>query len=189
MNLEDEINERLFSIGLIGKPRATSSKALSLLTNHYRSWLSNFLPDIDPFFRLKNSIIGFAYSTKKARVRSSFKCSHPENIYLMGQCFINYSCTFLANSLILIGENVDIGPNVGIYTIDHRLNAVTQKFTSDKRPVYIGDNSWIGGGSIILKGVKVAPMSVIGAGSVLTQSTDEGFLYAGVPAKKIKKIN
>jgi maltose O-acetyltransferase len=41
---------------------------------------------------------------------------------------------------------------------------------------------------MILSGVRIENKVVIGAGSVVTKNLESGFVYAGVPAKKIRKI-
>lgn len=50
----------------------------------------------------------------------------------------------------------------------------------------IGDDVWIGFGSIVMGGVKIANGTIIGAGSVVTHDTEPYSIYAGVPAKKIR---
>ncbi len=189
MNLEQEIIYRLKTEEIEVKETARKQhSSKDLLENHYRTMIFNFLPDISPLFRIKNELLGLGYIDRDCIIRSGFRYSHPKNIFILENTFINYSCTLLANSLILIGKNVAIGPNVSIYCINHHLTA-SKEFESERKPVYIDDNAWIGGGSIILPGVKIAKATVIGAGSVVTKSTEESHLYAGVPAKKIRKIN
>ena len=56
-----------------------------------------------------------------------------------------------------------------------------------KGPIVIEDDVWIGFGSIILSGVKLSQGTVVGAGSVVTKSTDPYSIVAGNPAKLIKK--
>ncbi len=56
-------------------------------------------------------------------------------------------------------------------------------------PVVIGDYTFIGTGSIILANSSLPNFSVLGAGSVLNKKySEEYFLYAGNPARPIKKI-
>lgn len=50
----------------------------------------------------------------------------------------------------------------------------------------VDDDVWIGIRTIVLPGLRIAKGGIIGAGSVLTKSTEEYSVYAGVPAKKIK---
>lgn len=57
------------------------------------------------------------------------------------------------------------------------------------KPVVIKRGAWIGGGSIILKGVVIGEYSVIGAGSVVTRSVPAGEIWAGNPARFIRKLD
>lgn len=81
-------------------------------------------------------------------------------------------CTYLKHPTI-IGNNVSIGHN-----------AIVHGCT-------IHDNVLVGMGAIIMDGCVVESNSIIGAGSVVTQNThvESGFIYAGIPAKKIKALN
>lgn len=58
----------------------------------------------------------------------------------------------------------------------------------NKDEVKIGDNVWIGWGSIILKGVTIGDNSIIGAGSVVISDVPANTLAAGNPAKIKKNI-
>ena len=51
----------------------------------------------------------------------------------------------------------------------------------------IGNDVWIGYGAIVMSGVTVRDGCIVAAGSVVTKDTDPYCIYAGVPAKKIKK--
>jgi acetyltransferase-like isoleucine patch superfamily enzyme len=51
--------------------------------------------------------------------------------------------------------------------------------------IVIEDDVWVGFGSIILSGVRVAQGSIIAAGSVVTKDVEAFCIYGGVPAKKI----
>ena len=56
------------------------------------------------------------------------------------------------------------------------------------KPVEIKDGVFVGAHSIILKGVTIGEGSIIGAGSVVTKSIPAGEVWAGNPAKFIRKI-
>lgn len=55
--------------------------------------------------------------------------------------------------------------------------------------ISIGDGCWIGANSTILGGVNIGKGTIIGAGSLVNKDCEPNSLYAGVPAKLIKRIN
>lgn len=92
-----------------------------------------------------------------------------------------------------IGNDVMMGPHCTIYTRNHKTDDVTttmrgQGFEEEK-PVYIGDDVWIGGNVTILPGVKIGSHSIIGACAVVTKDVPEWAVVAGNPAvvKKYRK--
>ena len=91
---------------------------------------------------------------------------------------------------ITIGDNVMMGPEVAIYTVNHCTERIdipmnVQGITPEK-PVVIGNDVWIGTRVIILGGVKVGTGSIIAAGSVVTKSIPAYTIVAGVPAKVVR---
>ena len=55
-------------------------------------------------------------------------------------------------------------------------------------PVVIKDGAFIGAHTIVLKGVTIGERSIVGAGSVVTRSIPDYEIWAGNPAKFIKKV-
>lgn len=103
--------------------------------------------------------------------------------------YANTGLTLLDTGGIKIGENVLIGPNVKIYTNNHPLNAEERRQGFELfKPVTIGNDVWIGGGSIICPGVTIADNAVIAAGSVVTKNVDADTLVGGNPAKLIRTL-
>lgn len=111
------------------------------------------------------------------------------NIRIGDGTFINSCCNLLDNDNITIGESCGIGPGVHIYTATHPVNfhdrAETKRITA---PVIIENKVWVGGGSIILPGVRIGEGAVIAAGSVVTKNVAPYSVYAGNPAVFKKKI-
>ena len=103
------------------------------------------------------------------------------------------SSAIVAKKIIMLGNNIRIGGNVVIY--DHDFHSLKAKERLSKHdigvktaPVNIEDNVFIGAHSIILKGVRIGKNSVVGAGSVVTKSIPDNEIWAGNPAKFIKKL-
>lgn len=104
------------------------------------------------------------------------------------------NCVLCAHNLIEVGDRATIGSGVKVYDTDfHPLDAeLRQKGYQGTvtKPVHIGDDTFIGAHSIIMKGVTIGAKSIIGAGSVVTKNIPPFEIWAGNPAvfcKKIKK--
>lgn len=115
--------------------------------------------------------------------------SYGVNISLGKQVFINANATLQDNAPIYIGQQTMIGPNAQLYTASHPLDA-TQRCNGFEvaKAIYIGQRVWIGGGAIILPGVRIGDEAVIGAGAVVTKDVSEKHVVAGNPAKVIKVL-
>ena len=106
-------------------------------------------------------------------------------------CFIGFNvhCDTNFPELIRIGNNV---------TISH--NCMLMSHTETPCPSWLGgkykvrakveicDGAWIGAHSLLLPGVTVASDCMVGAGSVVTKSTDQHALWAGNPCRRIKSL-
>src|SRR6185437_7650418 len=89
-------------------------------------------------------------------IRPRFTCDYGYNIQIGRNTHVNCDCVFFDGGPIHIGDDVEIGPMVQLYTTSHpveRRSAVTGRTLA--RPIRIGDRVWIGGGAIILPGISI----------------------------------
>jgi maltose O-acetyltransferase len=133
------------------------------------------------------------------QITAPFYIDYGKFIFLGANCEINMNCVFLDCNRITIGDNALIAPGVHIYTVFHPVSA-GQRFSNNSKsvsfpfavsqtaPVTIGNNVWIGGGSIILPGISIGDNVTIGAGSVVTKSIRSNVLAYGNPCQIIKNI-
>lgn len=70
----------------------------------------------------------------------------------------------------------------------HPFNAELRRREEFGKAVEIGPDVWVGGGAIILPGVRIGSRAVIGAGSVVTRDVPEGVFAAGNPCRVIREI-
>lgn len=118
-----------------------------------------------------------------------FYCVYGKNIYLSDHVFLNVLCTILDGNEVHIGRHTMIGPNVQIYTAAHDLQAKTRiQGWEVAKPVTIEENVWIGGGAILLPGVRVGRNAVVGAGAVVSRDVPANMVVAGNPARVIREI-
>lgn len=94
---------------------------------------------------------------------------------------------------ITIGNGVQIGGGCKLYDTDfHPINADARLQKKNEltvnRPIVIEENVFLGAHCIILKGSHIGKGSVVGAGSVVAGTIPAGEIWAGNPARFLKKI-
>jgi maltose O-acetyltransferase len=117
-----------------------------------------------------------------------FFCDYGANITLGERVFFNFNCVVLDVCSVTVGSFTLFGPAVQIYTAMHPLNAELRRRHEFGKPVEIGSDVWVGGGAIILPGVRIGSRAVIGAGSVVTRDIPEQVFAAGNPCRVIREI-
>ena len=101
--------------------------------------------------------------------------------------FINAGCQFQDQGGIWIGDDVLMGPQTVISTLNHVLNP-DDRASMWASPVRIGDKVWIGAHATILPGVTIGEGAIVGAGAVVTKNVPPRTIVGGVPAKVLKTI-
>ena len=117
-----------------------------------------------------------------------FFCDYGSNIELGERVFFNFNCVVLDVCPVRIGSFSLFGPAVQIYTAMHPFNARLRRHQEFGKPIDIGSDVWVGGGAIILPGVRIGSQAVIGAGSVVTRDVPDGMFAAGNPCRVIRAI-
>ena len=123
-----------------------------------------------------------------AWMQPPFFCDYGSNIELGERVFFNFNCIVLDVCHVRIGDFSLFGPAVQIYTPMHPLDPELRRQKEFGKPVAIGSDVWVGGGAIILPGVRIGSRAVIGAGSVVTRDVPEGVFAAGNPCRVIRDI-
>lgn len=131
----------------------------------------------------------FGKTGKKIRVEAPFFCDFGINIEVGENFFANYGCIILDVNKVKIGKNCMLAPNVGLYSATHPVRA-EERYNGVELglPITIGDNCWIGAGSVICPNVTLGNNVVVGAGSVVTKSFGDNVVIAGNPAKVIREL-
>lgn len=135
---------------------------------------------------------------KYSSVGRNFTCQCGKHIFIGEKCVVNDNCTMMDENHIYIGNRVLIAPNVQFYTASHAVdfekrfvedwdeNSGELFFRTRALPIVVGDNVWIGGGSIVLAGVRIGSGSVIGAGSVVTRPIPADCVAVGNPCRVVR---
>ncbi len=180
------------------------------ISTRVSKWIYQKRLVIQPPFRVWGSIrflihgpglivIGKNFHAVSSRKRSFFTLFSPCHLTTIGTGSIVLGdhvglngTTIVARSKVSIGDNTMIGPNTII--VDHDGHAAwppSERWynSGSVAEVVIENDVWIGMNCIILKGVRVGSGSIIAAGSVVIKDVESNSLYAGNPAKKIKRLD
>jgi acetyltransferase-like isoleucine patch superfamily enzyme len=123
------------------------------------------------------------------RIMPQFHCEFGHNITIGNNVFINFNSILMDNTEITIGNDVRIGPNASIYTVNHAIDSDERaEGICVNQPVYICDKVWFGGDVKVLPGVTIGEGSIIGTGSIVTKDIPAGVIAVGNPCRVIRKI-
>jgi maltose O-acetyltransferase len=118
-----------------------------------------------------------------------FHCDYGSNIRVGKNFQANFNCVILDCADVDIGDDCLLAPNVGIYTATHPTDPVLRKNGVEyAKPIRIGDNCWLGAGSIINPGVTLGNNVVVASGAVVTKNFSDNVVVGGVPARIIGNI-
>ncbi|HEX8608428.1 MAG TPA: acyltransferase [Pedobacter sp.] len=122
-----------------------------------------------------------------------FKVDHPfsdDNSIIIGdRTFIGRCCEFHSSTKIIIGDDCLIASQCILIGVGHEYSLDT---LINEQPTTVGDiiienDVWIGTRCTILPGLIIGRGSIIGAGSVVNRSIPEYEIWAGSPARFIKR--
>ena len=123
-------------------------------------------------------------------IRPPFQVDYGSQIRVGARTFANFGLVALDVAEIVIGEDVQIGPNVQLLTPIHPLEAGPRRDKWEAaKPITIGDNVWLGGGVVVCPGVTIGADTVVGAGAVVTKDLPAGVLALGNPARVVRELD
>lgn len=144
---------------------------------HFLYQLYFFIPQ--KIFRINGSVSWPVHFTSRVLYHKNISVGHRSAPGLNSGCYIQ------GRSGIKIGHNCRFGPNVGLISSNHDPQDYDQWIKSD--PITIGNNVWLGMGSVVMPGVSIGDNVIIGANSVVTKDIPSNSIAAGIPCKIIKE--
>lgn len=117
-----------------------------------------------------------------------FYTDYGKNIKIGKNVFINTGCRFQDQGGITIGDDVLIGHNVVLATLNHA-EPPSQRHILCPAPIVIGCKVWIGANATVVPGVTIGEGAIIAAGAVVTKDVPPNTVVGGVPARVLKTID
>lgn len=101
---------------------------------------------------------------------------------------------FSSRSEIRIDDHVLLGSGVKLFDHDFHSLKYEQRIDGEdidvvSKPILIKEGAFIGAHAIILKGVIIGKHSIVGAGSVVTKNIPDNEIWAGNPARFVKRLD
>jgi acetyltransferase-like isoleucine patch superfamily enzyme len=125
------------------------------------------------------------WAKNKLKIGNYFYIGHRSTIQT--DCIIGNYVMF-GNNVAIVGKYDHNFQEVGKpIRLASQIRNITYNWKGKNLITTIGDDVWIGYGSIIMSGVTIGNGCIVAAGSIVTKDLEPYFIYAGVPAKIIRK--
>jgi len=114
--------------------------------------------------------------------------SSPEKLFLGNNVGIGAGAFITAGGKVTVGNYVGIGPDAKIWSVNHIFkdpHTPWMEQGAESKEVIVGNDVWIGAGSIIKPGVNIGDGAIISAGTVLSKSIPPFALVAGNPGRVV----
>lgn len=112
-----------------------------------------------------------------------------KNLHFGNRVYANFNLTVVDDGEIFVGDKVMFGPNVTIATANHPIDpSLREDAMQYNKSVHIGENVWVGAGTVIVPGVTIGKNSVIGAGSVVVKDIPENVVAVGNLCRVLREI-
>jgi maltose O-acetyltransferase len=180
-----------------GEPYDTRDPELLVLAHRARALLAEFAAvpstDVDGRHAVLARLLGTVGDG--VWIEPPFFCDYGVNVHIGATSFVNANCVFLDSAEIRIGANALIAPAVQLLTATHPPRAADRivpmaerdprrsPYRTHARPISIGDDVWIGAGTIVLPGVTIGDGVTIGAMSLVTSDVPSHSLAFGQPCR------
>lgn len=133
-------------------------------------------------------------------IEPPFFCDYGVNVSIGAHTFVNTNCVLLDSAEIRIGANALLAPGVQLLTAFHPLRAADRlpagwtpesgqaRYRTQASPITVGDDCWIGAGTIVMPGVTIGAGTTIGAASLVTRDIPAGVLAFGQPCRVQREL-
>ena len=121
-------------------------------------------------------------------IQHGFRITNPERVRVGANCNFGQGVFITGGGGVLIGNWVGFGPDVKIWSVNHRFDDPDQPWLlqgSIEKKVVIEDDVWLAANVFVMPGVTIERGAIVSAGSVVNKSVPAYSLFAGNPGRVI----
>lgn len=155
------------------------------LNNQYNTWIGDEAGKQKMLLQLLNPA---CKDKQSARIKTPIYFQFGKNTTIGNNFVADVECVFVDASWITFGDNCELGPNVHIYSGGHPVDPKLRLDYSVAYPIQIGNNVWIGGGSVVCPGVTIGDNVRVAPGSIVVKDIPSNVEIAGIPATVIRQL-
>jgi maltose O-acetyltransferase len=176
---------------LAGELYLSSDTELTAMRNRARKLVRQYNATTEEHMDERTTLLQILLGTvgNNVYIEPPFTCDYGTYTHLGHDVYMNFGCVILDCNHVRIGNHCMLAPNVHIYAATHPVDPVQRLQPPELGfPLTIGNNVWIGGGSIICPNVTIGDNTTIGAGSVVTKDIPANVVAAGNPCRVIRHL-
>ena len=112
------------------------------------------------------------------------------NVSIGNNVWVGRDFKVYGNGKVVIGNNIDIAPDVSFVTGSHEIGNSTHRAGKGiSYSIQVDDGCWLGARATIMGNTTIKEGSIIAAGAVVNQPVGPDAIYGGVPAKEIRRLD
>ena len=175
--------------------KMTGSDMITRIYSHFRRKMAYYLVNhslagTNPhYFALKRKLLNAAGCKIGEGTKVVGPIVNTGHLEIGRNCWIGANFVVHGNGAVMLGDNIDVGPDVTFMTGTHHLVSSERRAGEGYNcDITIGSGCWLGGKSIFLNSIQVGEGCVVAAGGLVCKTISSNKLVGGVPAKIIKEL-
>ncbi len=174
-----------------GLAHHSTDPSLIMLRQKARKLVREFndLPEDQRTARTRTLASLFGSLGERTEIDAPLYCEYGQHVYVGDHFVSGPNCVLVDVGKVTIGNRVRFGPGVHVYAVARPLDPTQRaEGLEQAAPITIGDDVWIGGGSILNPGVTIGAGTTIGSGSVVLEDIPAGVFASGNPCRVVREL-
>lgn len=165
---------------------------INRLKRHFACFLINHFFLGTHFFSIKRALLIFGGIPcgKGSKMVGPIYIGGVSKLSIGENVWIGKNISILGNGEVVLGNNIDIAPEVAFTTGSHNISSDMNRRAGEgvSFKIVVEDGTWIGVRTTIMGNTTIGKGAVIGACSLVNKDISGDGVYVGIPVKLIKRL-